>query len=116
MNMRRTPGIVMISPGVGTWLHGLKFVAAFCVRHYAPAAIKIWIQRRVRLVNSVPVASAGGGLPNFHQSIGPWARVFIEDAAADDNARSDRLAAIGHGQVVFALFDGIMPKNWSRNF
>jgi hypothetical protein len=57
MNMSRTPCIRMIPPRVRAWFNGKKLITAFVIRDELPFADKIWVQRRIMLIDAVPVAS-----------------------------------------------------------
>src|SRR6185437_8319865 len=47
MDVRGTPGVVVIAPGIGARLDGQEGIASLVVGHGAPVAVEIGIERRV---------------------------------------------------------------------
>src|SRR3546814_5450720 len=90
MDMRRPPRIVMIAPGIGAGLDGDEAIAPRVVGHHPARAGEVRVERRVMLVPRVDVAAAGIGLPDLHQGPRHRAAVFVEHAAAHDNALAKR--------------------------
>src|SRR5450830_1092753 len=65
VNMRRTPGLVMITPGIRARFDGHKTVTAIVVGEHLAEASEIRVQRCIVLVALVPVAAGGITLPDF---------------------------------------------------
>src|ERR1700682_6150383 len=92
VDVGRTPGIVVIAPGIGAGLDGDETVIALRIRLRAAGTGEIRIERRRMLVDDMDVAAAGIGLPQFDQRIRHAAAVFIEHMAVHDDALAKRLA------------------------
>src|SRR6185437_8251915 len=98
MNMRRTPGVMVISPRIRTGLDGDESVVAGSVRLRAARSGKIRIQRRRMLVAHMDVAAAGIGLPKLDQRIRNAPAILIQDMTMDDDAFAERLALVLRGK------------------
>src|ERR1700722_12272499 len=95
MNMRRPPGVDMVTKRVGTGLDGTERIVSVLVGDHAAAAAEIWIDRGKISIILVPVSSAGVGLPHLDQRVGNAAAVFVHDSAVNDGAFADRFACLG---------------------
>src|SRR5687767_7173632 len=104
MDMRRPPGIRMIEPGIRARLDRHEAVFAFFIRHAAPGAGKVRVQRRVVLIDRMPITTRSVGLPDLDYTIGHRALVFIDHLADDDNTLAHRLPAAVHAarEIVLA--------------
>ena len=92
VDVGRTPGVVVIAPGIGAGLDGDEAVVAVRVRLRAAGAGEIRIERRGMLVDDMDVAAAGIGLPDFDQRVRHAAAVLVEHMAVHDDALAERLA------------------------
>jgi hypothetical protein len=94
VNMRRTPGVMVVFPGVGAGANGDETIAALGIGDGVPAAGEIGIEWSVVLVHFVKVAAGGVGLPDFHEGVGNGAGVLIENAATDDDTLAEWFAVM----------------------
>jgi len=94
MDMGRSPGVVMVAPGVSAWANGGEAVLAILIGQTAAGPAKVGVERRVVLIDPVEVAAAGVGLPNLDQGIGNRAIVFIQHAAGDDDPLANHLTVL----------------------
>src|SRR3981189_1392476 len=92
MDVGRTPGVVVITPGIGAGLDGDEAVVAFRVRLRAAGTGKIRIERRRMLVDDMYVTAAGIGLPQFDQRIPHAATAFVAHMPPPDDALAERFA------------------------
>lgn len=114
--MRWAPRIVVIAPGIRARFDGLEPVTSFSIGHYAPAAIEMRIERRVRLIVPMPVTSTGIGLPNFQQGIGNRLPILIDYAATHNDPRTDRLTRVCKSHIVIALGNCILAEDRAGDF
>ncbi|MOA15878.1 hypothetical protein D3C78_1360610 [compost metagenome] len=94
MDMRRTPVVGAVAPGVRTRLDGAEAVVALAVGQGPADATKVGVQRRQVAVVLVPVAATGVGLPDLDQGVRDRFAVLVADAAGQDDALTDRQAAV----------------------
>ena len=116
MDVRRTPGVGVIAPGVGAGLDGDELVVALGVGLRAAGAGEIRIERRRMLVDDVDVAAAGVGLPDFDQRIGHAAAVLVEHMAVHDDAFAERLALVLDGEIVIVLAHRLVAVDRAGQF
>src|SRR5688572_2373375 len=105
MQVRGTPGVVVIAPRISARLDGLEAVPPRIVGERPPGAGEIGVERRVVLIYRVPVAPARVRLPELDQRIGYGTRILVEHAPAHDHALADRLARVLPCQIVFVRPD-----------
>jgi len=110
MDMRGTPGVVVIAPRIGAGLDGDEAVVAGGIALGAACAGEVRIQRRRMLVADMDVAAAGIGLPDLDQRVGHAATVLVEHMAVHDDALADRLAAVLGGEIVVARIEDDRPR------
>src|ERR1017187_10133871 len=116
MDMRWSPRIVVIAPGIRARFDGLELVAPFSVGHYAPAPVEMRIEWRVRLIVPVPVTTTGVRLPKLQQGARNLLAIFIEHATAHQDSRTDRFATVGKSHIVIARRNCIVPENRTGDF
>src|ERR1700712_5509694 len=98
MDVGRTPGVVVIAPGIGAGLDGDEAVIALRIGLRAAGTGEIRIERRRMLVDDMDIAAAGIGLPQLDQRIRDTATVFVEHMAVHDDALAERLALALQGE------------------
>src|SRR5438552_2209902 len=91
--MRGPPGIVVIAPWIGAGLDRDKAVMSVRVSQRSTAACEVGIERGMVLVHRMPVAACRVGLPDFHECVRDRPTIFVQNAAADDDALANRLSA-----------------------
>ena len=116
MNMRGAPGVVMIAPGIGAGANGDEAKISVFISEHVPGAGKVRIERSVMLVYGVVVTPGGIGLPDFDESVGDGASVFIEYAAADDDALAERGCGVLLGEIAGLGVDHGRVKNRAGDF
>jgi len=92
VNVGGTPGVVVIAPGIFAGLDGDETVAALVVGEGVAAAGEVGVERGLMLIAAVKITAGGVGLPEFDEGVRDRAAVFIEDAAADDDAFAEGFA------------------------
>src|SRR3954466_14785117 len=108
MDVRGTPGVVVIAPGIGARLDRDEAVVAGGVALGAARARKIRIERRRMLIADMDVAAAGIGLPDLDQRVRDAAAVLVTDMAVHDDALAERFALVLGGEVAVALAHGLV--------
>src|SRR6516162_10636225 len=88
MNMGRPPRIWMIPPRVGAWLDGFKLVATFLVGEQLPLANKVGVNGCGVLVDQVPIAARGIGLPDLHKSVAYRPALLVQHSSSKQNLLS----------------------------
>src|SRR5579859_5560215 len=120
MDMRRTPGVAMVLPGIRARSNGQEAIDALSIGQAAPHAEEVGIERPRPLIASVQVAAGGVGLPDLQQRIRHRIATIIKDAARHDDTLADGLAARPALRVrsassgVTALMAGPGPVNSDR--
>src|SRR5580698_5899021 len=94
MNVRRPPGIVVISPGIFARPNCDKSVAPVGIRYGMPATGEVRIQRSVVLIDAVEIAPRSICLPDFHERVRHRSGVLIKHAPTHDNPLAERLAGM----------------------
>ena len=94
MNVRRSPGVVVIGPGICSRTNGDEAVAAFGVGDGLSASGEIWIEWGVMLIDCVQVAAGRIRLPDFEQRVRQGAIVFVEHTAAHDDSFAERFRGV----------------------
>src|SRR5271155_2919326 len=69
MNVRRPPGIVVISPRIFPRPNCDEAIAAIGIRHRMPATSKVGVERSVVLIDAVEITSCGIRLPDFRRTL-----------------------------------------------
>ncbi len=100
VDVGRTPGVVVVAPGIGAGLDGDEAVVALGIRLRAAGAGEIRIERRRMLIDDMDIAAAGIGLPQLDQRVGHAAAVLVEHMAVHDDAFAERLALVLQGEIV----------------
>src|SRR5712691_9348087 len=93
MDMRRSPGIGMILPGIRPRSDAQKSVNPVCVRQTATHAEKVRIERPRPLIPLVQVAASGVGLPDLQQGVRHRLTMIVEYAASHNDTLPNGLAA-----------------------
>jgi hypothetical protein len=106
----------MIAPRIRSRLDRDEAVAAFGIGQRPATACEVGIERRVVLVDGVPVAPGGVGLPDLHQGVRDRPAVLVQHAAADDDPLSDRLAVVLARQIMVAGLDVVPAKDRTGDF
>src|SRR5437879_11559047 len=111
VNVCGAPGILMILPRVRAGFYGDKTIAALAIGEHASAAGEIRIERRAVLIHTMPIAPRRVGLPNLHQRSGNGAPLFIQYAAAHDDAFAEGFATVLVRQVIIVFAHGAMAQD-----
>ncbi|MNC87545.1 hypothetical protein D3C83_32770 [compost metagenome] len=85
MDVRGTPCIVVIAPGIRTRLNGNELVPALVIGERATGAGEIRIERCVPPIDLMPIASGGIRLPNLDQRFGNRSSIFIKNTTRHDH-------------------------------
>src|SRR5690242_12354541 len=93
MDMRWSPGVRMVLPGICSWANGQEAIYSLFVGQAAPNAQKIWIKRSRPLIAPVKIAASRIGLPDLQQSIWYRASPVIEHSPGHNDALTDSLAS-----------------------
>src|ERR1700685_4420744 len=91
MNVRRTPRVVVIEPGISSWLDGHKTIGAVLIGKRATCSGKVGIEWRGVLVLLMDIAASRIRLPYFNQGTRYGTSVGIEHAPGHDNSFASRL-------------------------
>ncbi|MNN07516.1 hypothetical protein D3C81_1203430 [compost metagenome] len=94
MDVRRAPIIRAIAPWVRAGLDGTEAVVAVTVGQATTHTAEVRVQRGQVTVVLVAVAAASIGLPHFHQGVGHRFAVLVDHPAGNDDALTDRQAAV----------------------
>src|SRR5690242_7638409 len=97
--MRRTPGVVVVAPGVFAGTNSQKAIAAVPVGEGVAAAGEIWVQRRVVLVARMQVTPGGIGLPYFDHSVRHRPPILIQHPPAYRNSFAQRFTTMLASEV-----------------
>src|SRR6266446_3759870 len=108
MNVRRTPGVVMIQPRVGPGLDGHKTIRAVFVGHRSSGASEVRVERRGMLVFGVNVTAGGVGLPNLNERARDRTAVRVEHAPGHNNSLAQRLAGVLAREVSIGFADALV--------
>src|SRR5262245_28377586 len=91
MDVRRAPGVVVVTPGIFARTDRGEAVAALAIGQSAPAAGEIRVERSVVLVGRMGIAAGGVGLPDLDQRVRHRLAVLVQYSAAYDDPLADRL-------------------------
>ena len=94
MNVRRSPGVVMISPWIRPRPDRGEAVPTVRICHDAACTSEIGIDRRIPSVAGVDVATRCIGLPDFHDGIGNGSPALIQNPTRHHDALTDRRALV----------------------
>src|SRR5919112_6155018 len=115
MYVRRTPGVVMVLPRIGSWLHRHEPVTAVVVGEAAASPREVRVERSRMPIVLVGVASGSVGLPDLNEAVPDRPAIAVEDAPRNDDPLTQRLAGILTGQIVVELPYRTMPVRRTRN-
>ena len=104
VDVRGTPGVVMVAPGVRSGTDRRELVAAVVIGLGAPGALEVRVKRRRPAVPLVRVTARRVGLPDLHQGVAQGFALGVIDVAGDDDALPDRLALGLDREVVVRRF------------
>lgn len=110
MDMRRPPGIVVITPRVGPGFDREKAVATVRSGEAATRAGEVGIQRRVVPISCVDIASRGVRLPDLHQLTCDRVPLAVENSTRHDDPFTDRLGSRARGEVGFERIHFGVPE------
>src|SRR4051794_19424949 len=116
MDMGRSPGVVVIAPGISPRLDGDEFVVAGAVGLRPSRPGEIRIERRGMLVDYMDVTPAGISLPNLDQCIGHAATVFIQHMTVHNDALAERLTFLLGGEIAVVLAHRLVAVNRAGQF
>src|SRR6266852_2662724 len=116
MNMRGTPRVLMIAPGIRTWPYSNEAISPFTIRECVTAPGEIRIQRSVVLVRLMQIASRRIRLPDFDERMRNRPRVLIHHSPAHDNSFAKRFAAVRPRQIASLHIDRLFSKQRPRHF
>src|SRR5258708_26400896 len=93
MNVRRTPGIGVVLPGIPPRPNRQEEVAPGFSRQTAAHAQEVRIERPRPLISFVEVPASGISLPDLQERVGHRMATVVEYATGHNDALADRLAA-----------------------
>src|SRR2546429_4082421 len=93
MDVRRTPGVRVVLPGICTRTNGQEPVDTVFICQAAAHAQKVRIKRSWPLIPFVEVAASGIGLPDLQEGVRHRFATVVEHTAGHNDALADRLAA-----------------------
>src|SRR6185503_9549341 len=108
VNVRRTPGVVMIAPRVMSWLDRHEPIAALFVGKGPAGSREVRIQRRVMRVDFVCVAPTRIGLPDLDKGARQRTSVVVEDASFDDDPLADWSRGVLPREIVVNRPDNVV--------
>src|SRR5437588_10491064 len=92
MDVRRTPGVWVVLPGICTRANRQESVDTVSICQAAAHAQKVRIERSRPLITFVEVAAGGIGLPDLQEGVRQRFATVVEYAAGHNDALADRLA------------------------
>src|SRR5713226_5301674 len=118
MNMRGTPGIDGIAPGIGAWLDRVKMVTPFGIGNRAATAPEVRIDRREIGVPLVSVATTRIRLPDLDECCWYWSVGLVQHTTVHDNAFANWIAGFGviANEIAVERPDFVMSKHRPRYF
>src|SRR5882672_8120030 len=111
MNVRRPPGIFVISPRIRAGFDGDKTVHALSVRQQPSAAREIRIEWRGMSSEVMVKEPSGVCLPQLDQRAANWMAVVIDDFPAYDDPFAEWFACMLSRQIGIGRVNGIVAKN-----
>src|SRR3984957_11591601 len=116
MDMRWTPCIGMVTPGIRAGLHRHEPVLAIRVRQGSARAREVRIQRSAMIVLGVRISPCRVRLPDLDESMRARPAIFVQNAPGQEDACSQRMAPMLTGQDVVRLADGVVTKYRAAQF
>src|SRR5260370_38972786 len=113
MNMRRTPRVGVVAPGVRARLDRKKLVAAIRVGQCAPTATEIRIERRVVLIHFVQITPGRIRLPYFNQRAAHRPAAFVQHSTTHRDSFAEWRTRMLRGQIAIIRTDAILPEDRS---
>src|SRR6266699_2398780 len=114
MNVRRAPGVLVVSPRVRDGFDGDETVRTLIVRKQSPAAREIRIEWRGVSIEVMAIASSGICLPDLDQRTANWMAVVIDNFTAHDDAFAEGFACVLSRQIGIGRANGIVAKNGAK--
>src|SRR5262249_48490817 len=111
MDVRRTPGVLVIPPWIRTRLDRDEAVAAVAVRETPAGAGEVRVERGGMLVDLVLVPPGRVRLPDLDERAGNGPAGLVEHAPVDDDALAERLAVVLSGQVAVGRRDSLVAED-----
>jgi hypothetical protein len=115
VDVRCTPGVLVVAPRVGAGLDRDEAVATLVVGHAATAAAEVGVERGRMAIHVVPVAARSVGLPQLDQRVSHGAPVTVEHPAVQDDPLAERLVGVLAREVVVELADQLVAEHGTRD-
>src|ERR1700733_4915233 len=116
MDMRGTPGIVMIGPRVSARSDRNEPVAPFSIGQRKATTREIRVQRSIVPVDLVQVSPGSIALPDFDERMAHRLSIFIDDSAAYDDALSQWLPGVLLRQIERFHIDALASEHRPGDF
>ena len=118
MDVGWSPGVVVITPGVGSGTNGGELIFTLFIGQATPRPGKVGIEGGGVLVIDMDVTPGGIGLPQFNQSMRHSAAAIIHHPSGYQNPFPNRFARFDSiaRQVMIQRLDGISAVHRSRQF
>src|SRR5882672_11387758 len=116
MNVRRTPRVLVIEPGIRARLNSHEAIAAIFVGECASSSAEVRVEWRRVLVAMMLVAASSIGLPYFDESVGHRVAAIIQHAAGHDDAFAERIACVLPREIVIGFSNGRVSVDGAGNF
>src|SRR3954452_8791938 len=118
MNMRRPPGIDMITERIRAGLDRTKGIIAVLIGDHAPAPPEVRVDRRKIGIVLVPIAPTGVRLPYLHKRTRRATTGSVQHPAMHDDPLADWLTGLGIvlDKVVIQRSQFRMPEHRSGDF
>src|SRR5262245_24591051 len=110
MKVRRTPGVVMIAPGIRAGPDCGEDIVTVIVGEATAGSDEVGIERRRVIVARVQITAGCVGLPELYESPPYRTPIFIEHAASDDDSLPLRFSLALAREVVVCLADRIVTE------
>src|SRR5918996_6414754 len=118
MNVRRSPRVRMVQPGIGARLNRQEAIFTLLTGHAASGTDKIRVQRRIVLIHFMMVTAGCIRLPDLDQRVGYGSLVLVQHPPDDDKPLAHGFGArpgIAR-EITVSLLNRLMAEERTRDF